>query len=391
MHRVGALVVVVVALALGCAHAPARPAPAVRAPEAKVTTHASPHLSVGERVVFPSPQGFGMVNYCRDVVLGPAPAPAPDEAEVDAAEMELELGLRELGWALTDYHRQYTAIDAGGRRLVYVSAAATSEEEFVNDWATRPLGVCDGGELFFQGAFDPVRHTFVAFEWGALRRDHALDAVRAACGRILRRPEDQCEPATSAREPLWRRAFDLAIGRLEGGTTGSRLMGDTTTGWTRIDTAERVLLAAYILGFLRELDHEAALLEHFLATWAAPERFVAARAAGPKWLHFWQEQTNAAYLMLETAHMARLDHRAAAAVAERAARDTDLDDDSRKESLKNALLLFAALGDRAGLDRVHALLLPLVPSPVERAKLEALQKARATDVAEPYAAPRTQP
>ncbi|HWD25621.1 MAG TPA: hypothetical protein VG387_00545 [Rhizomicrobium sp.] len=118
-------------------------------------------------VLFPAEQAAALTRQCS------RPAPRPQGAwqplPSDIARLDQALTALLAGKSLQPaaYYRQYGGLVVNGRHLIYVNGARNAVVK--NDWHSRAISICDGGQLAFGVEWDPASGAFSNFAFnGAL-------------------------------------------------------------------------------------------------------------------------------------------------------------------------------------------------------------------------------
>jgi len=132
------------------------------------------------------PENPTLLNQCsrstlayRRVVRAPRATSPPTEAEVAALEAKLNTLLADRLEAFReaypgegqrtpqvgDYHRQYSAFDIGGWRVIYVNGFPSRDAADMPEWRQKPVIWCDGGQCCFGVEYYPAIDAFANFEF----------------------------------------------------------------------------------------------------------------------------------------------------------------------------------------------------------------------------------
>jgi hypothetical protein len=133
---------------------------------------AIPTFNAAFGAVFPADRATELLSQCSRTFPRPEGIWTPNEKHIRELERRLAF---ELAKALSasasdlqvgDYYRQYGGVVVSGRRLIYVNGFHRHiVDPHQGDWTTKVVNVCDGGESFWQAAYDPDRRTFVVFQF----------------------------------------------------------------------------------------------------------------------------------------------------------------------------------------------------------------------------------
>ncbi len=100
-------------------------------------------------------------------VTAPGPYWTPSQEQVDKLEKKLPAYLKDqlkshsepLRIDLSKYKRQYFGYSLNGKKVIYVNAFC----DYFDYWKTTFVFVFDGGQCFFQAAYDPETYKFLSF------------------------------------------------------------------------------------------------------------------------------------------------------------------------------------------------------------------------------------
>lgn len=345
---------------IGCHHA-ASVGAVIAPPKPRVVAIQSPiaapvvaaPVPPGERTILPQEAAPATVNYCiaePGYVKHPTGFWTPSEAEAREADEELARGLVERGNDIARYHRQYTGVVDGKRKLVYVSAASVDSLSFLErnerggvafDWHRDPWEVCDGGAGFFQAAYDPAKKRFVVFSYGGLYEDPANAMFDDACSRS----KDGCAPMTAERAPKWRRVAS----ELE----KSAYAEDQILPRSRYERAMDALYAAFASRQLGDTESAMRVYRRFLAEYGSDE---ALRDEGAQWA----KTIFMVYDELATTYFSVFEYERAAELYGQMEKRTVFDAESRAVAATNHASLMKAIRNRSA----PRLLVPAGPMPL---------------------------
>jgi hypothetical protein len=118
-------------------------------------------------VLFPAEQAASLTRQCSRTTPRPQGAWQPLPSDIARLDPALTALLAGKSLQPAAYYRQYGGLVVNGRHIIYVNGARNAVVK--NDWHTKAISICDGGQLAFGVEWDPASGTFSGFAFnGAL-------------------------------------------------------------------------------------------------------------------------------------------------------------------------------------------------------------------------------